>query len=180
MKKILILFGSPHILGKTATLLDIYLGKYLENLRENFEIRKIFIYKQNIFPCVGCDFCIKSSSCSQNKKDDANKIFDSIFESDHIVVASPVYFSGFPSPLKALIDRSQQLYNKKIKNGKVKNLGLRTGALVATCGSNDKNSFVPLKKCCKQFFDCVDATFSENLFSLNTDSVKNVEICTKI
>ena len=41
MKKILILFGSPHILGKTAALLDIYLEKYLKNLRENFEIRKI-------------------------------------------------------------------------------------------------------------------------------------------
>ena len=180
MKKILILFGSPHILGKTAALLDIYLEKYLKNLRENFEIRKIFIYKQNIFPCIGCDFCIKSTSCSQDKKDDASEIFNSIFESDHIVVASPVYFSGFPAPLKALIDRSQQLYNKKTKSGKLKNLKLRTGALVATCGSKDKNCFAPLKACCKQFFDCVDATFSESLFSLNTDSIENFEIYTKI
>lgn len=180
MKKILVLFGSPHTQGKTAALLKIYLKQYVKNFHKDFKINKLFIYNQNILPCTGCGCCIKSGICSQNKKDDVEKIFDFILNSNHIVVASPVYFSGFPSPLKAMVDRSQQLYNKKIKNGKIKNLRQRTGALVATCGSENKKGFAALESCCKQFFDCVDAAFSERLFASNTDSINNWKIYTKI
>ena len=172
MKKILVLFGSPHAHGKTAALFQIYLKQYVKNFNEEFEINELFIYAQNILPCIACGSCIKSGICSQNKKDDIEKIFDFVLNSNHIVVASPVYFSGFPAPMKAMIDRAQQLYNKKSKNGKIKNLRQRTGALVATCGSENKDSFAALKACCKQFFDCVDAAFLECLFASNTDADK--------
>lgn len=176
MKNILILFASPHENGKTKELLNIYLKQYLQNLDDSFKIEVISIYKQNILPCVGCNTCIKNNICSQNTKDDVKKIFDCIKRSDHVVVASPVYFSGFPSPMKALIDRAQQLYNKKINSGKIKNLKIRTGSLVATCGSNNKNSIISLKNCCKQFFDCLDIAFSSKLYSTNTDNINDIRI----
>lgn len=176
MKNILILFASPHENGKTKELLNVYLKQYISNLNDSFKINIISIYDQSILPCIGCNTCIKNSICPQNTKDDVKKIFDCIKKSDHVVVASPVYFSGFPSPMKALIDRAQQLYNKKINNSKVKNLKIRTGALVATCGSNNKNCIVPLKDCCKQFFDCLDIAFSSKLYAINTDNLNDIKI----
>ncbi len=176
MKNILVLFASPHKQGKTAALLNIYLEQYLQTLTDSCNVDILPVFDQHVLPCVGCNMCIKSCICPQNKKDDVKKIFDCIFKSDHVIVASPVYFSGFPSPLKALIDRAQQLYNNKARSGKVKNLKIRTGALIATCGSDNKNSFIPLKDCCKQFFDCLDVDLSNKLYAVNTDNLSNIKI----
>ena len=179
MKNIVILFASPHKTGKTNNLLNIYLKKYIKNLNDNFKIDIIHVYDQNILPCIGCNVCIKNSNCIQNAKDDVDKIFECLLNSNHVVVASPVYFSGFPSPMKALIDRAQQLYNKKTTNGKVKNLKIRTGALVATCGSNNKNNIIPLRDCCKQFFDCLDTNFLSQLYATNTDNLDDIKVYNK-
>ena len=176
MINILILFASPHKDGKTNELLNVYLKQYLQNLNDSFEIEVISIYNQKILPCVGCNICIKNNVCPQNTKDDVEKIFDYIQKSNHVVVASPVYFSGFPSTMKALIDRSQQLYSKKINSGKMKNLKIRTGALVATCGSKNKNNIVSLIDGCKQFFDCLDIAFSDKLYATNTDNLNDIRI----
>lgn len=176
MINILVLFASPHKQGKTAALLNIYIEQYLKTLSESFKVNILSIYDRHVLPCVGCNICIKSCICPQNTKDDVEKIFNYILKSNHIVVASPVYFSGFPSPLKALIDRAQQLYNKKLRSGKVRNLKIRTGSLVATCGSKNKNCFIPLRDCCKQFFDCLDIALSSKLYAVNTDNLSDIKI----
>ncbi|MDE5852685.1 MAG: flavodoxin family protein [Oscillospiraceae bacterium] len=176
MQKVLVLFASPNNQGNTAALLNLYLEQYTNQFHDKFEINTLPIYKQHISPCIGCNVCRKNGFCPKNKKDDVALIFDEIKKSDHVIIASPVYFSGFPAPLKALIDRTQQNYNKKIAIGKFKNLKLRKGSLVVTCGSNDDSIFEFLNKCTKQFFDCMDIAFTGKIYAMNTDNSNEIKI----
>jgi len=56
-------------------------------------------------PCCGNGACASSGECVYT--DDASRFFSTIREKDALVVAAPVYFYGFPGPLKSLMDRAQ-------------------------------------------------------------------------
>ena len=60
MGKVLALMGSPRIDKNTDVLLDLML-KGVED--KGHEINKVYIFKENISPCTGCNYCGIKGEC---------------------------------------------------------------------------------------------------------------------
>ena len=104
---IVTIMGS-HRNGKhTQKALDYFLNQLTgTNVVENINVNKV-----EIKHCLACDYCLKHQGECVIKDDAMKGIYEKIEESDLFVIATPVYFSAFPSRIKTLIDRTQVLYN---------------------------------------------------------------------
>jgi multimeric flavodoxin WrbA len=118
-----IIFSSPNKNGKTM--------KFLKKKLDVSDADFVFVYEKKINPCVGCDFCKVSKRCKF--VDDMAEIYKIFEESECIVFASPIYNFSFPSPMKAIIDRSQPFFHNKIPKNPA-----RKAVLVTSSGENDK------------------------------------------
>jgi multimeric flavodoxin WrbA len=92
---------------------DKSLGYLLEKIKGEHEIFNINVNKSVIEPCKACDYCLKHQGECIIKDDAMTEIYEKLKNCDLLIIASPVYFSAFPSKIKALIDRTQMLYNLK-------------------------------------------------------------------
>lgn len=113
--KIIILQGSPNINGSTNLLVN----SFIEGAKSsNHDIKRIDINKLNINPCIGCISCGYEGPCIY--KDDNELIKEEILTSDLLVFASPLYYYGFTSQLKKVIDRfcsyNSSLHSKHLKS----------------------------------------------------------------
>lgn len=107
--KVLALLGSPRKNGRTHDALD-----YFITALKDAQVETIIPGECHILPCTGCEACAaRQGHCIL--EDDMTAIYPKMAQCDLLVVASPVYFSAFPSPLKALIDRCQLFYNRREK-----------------------------------------------------------------
>lgn len=123
--KVLLLNGSPRK-GNIFAALEA-LKKGLSNV-DAAEITQIDASRVKVSHCIACERCNKSDGCVF--KDDTNKVIDAIVEADVLVFATPVYWWGVSSQLKAIIDK---LYcrQKSLKASK-KRIGLiMTGQMPA-------------------------------------------------
>ena len=71
-------------------------------------MKEFYLQTMNIRGCLNCGGCKKKEKGSAEpcvQKDDMEKIFAALRESDVIVFASPVYFWDITGPLKTAIDR---------------------------------------------------------------------------
>jgi multimeric flavodoxin WrbA len=71
----------------------------------------IFPIGMDIKHCTGCGDCSAGGECSIS--DDMDAIYSSFGESDLLVLAAPIHFSGPSSAIKTVIDRFQPLWFKK-------------------------------------------------------------------
>jgi multimeric flavodoxin WrbA len=98
--KILGVIGSPRKKGNTHVLVS----KILEGAeKEGASTEILFLNDMNIRECDGCHVCWKGKQCS--KKDDMNKVYAKIIDSDIIVFGTPVYWYGPTALMKCFIDR---------------------------------------------------------------------------
>lgn len=99
--KILILSGSPRKSGNTDLLVEAFTKG--ASVKHDVEVVPVHDYRVN--PCIGCNGCFKNKEhvCCQN--DDMQMVYEKMAEVDMLVIASPVYFYGISSQLKAVIDR---------------------------------------------------------------------------
>ena len=106
--KVLGIMGSPRIGGNTDLLLD-------EALRgaasQGAEVEKLIVDKLKIAPCREYGGCLKDGNCVI--RDDMDEIYPKLLGADVVIVASPIFFYGLTSQLKALIDRCQALWARK-------------------------------------------------------------------
>ncbi len=99
-KKILGVVGSPRKKGNT----HILVSRILDGAREEGATTEIiFLGDLNIRECDGCYVCWKGKQCS--KKDDMNKVYPKIMQSDVIIFGTPVYWYGPTALMKCFIDR---------------------------------------------------------------------------
>lgn len=169
MKKIVVLFCSRHSNGKTSKLLLRCLSNLIADF-EKFEIVKINIYNLKILFCDGCGLCFSKYGCPKNDRDDFLKVVEKIKSASCFVLASNVFFSGFPAKLKALIDRCEQFYCRKMRYAtRFKNLRLKKAFLVLCAGNLDVASLKTIIRSCRQFFDCLDLSFEGGLVAPKTD-----------
>jgi multimeric flavodoxin WrbA len=92
-------------------------------------------YRAAVRPCVHCGGCRKAPGCVF---DDYAAIDAGFRTADVLVVASPVYGLGFPAPLKAIFDRTQQYFEAKFVRGIVPPISKHKKALLFTAsGSGD-------------------------------------------
>mgnify|MGYP002407620990 CR=1 FL=1 len=131
--KYCILIGSPRKNGNTASLLKPFIAE-LENQGE--EVSCTWLYDKEIGPCQACRNCQNEWSgfgCIQD--DDMQEIFDTVYNSDFIILATPIYSWYCTAPMKAALDRLVYGMNKYYgkKNGPSLWAGKKC-AIVTTCG----------------------------------------------
>lgn len=131
--KIVVITGSPHRHGTSALLAD----EFIRGAEEvGHSVTRFDAAFMKIGACLGCDKCMMSGPCCQ--KDDMEQIMNAILQTDMIVFATPLYYYGMSTQLKAVIDR---FYSK---NGQIQSKHMDS-ALLSTCWNSDIPSMRGLK-----------------------------------
>lgn len=107
--EIVAIMGSHRNGHHTQKALDFF----LKQIQGNHDIHIYNVNKMQIHPCTACDYCVDHQGECVFKDDSMTGLYKKFETCDLLVIASPVYFSAFPSKIKALIDRTQMLYNLK-------------------------------------------------------------------
>jgi multimeric flavodoxin WrbA len=100
MAKILLLNGSPHMHGCTATALEEMIRIFHE---ENVETELIQVGNKSIRGCVSCGSCGKLGKCVFD--DLVNETAPKFEEADGLVVGSPVYYGSPNGTILSFMDR---------------------------------------------------------------------------
>jgi multimeric flavodoxin WrbA len=133
------LLGSAKKKGNTATVLG-WVEEELQSL--GHDVERIYLNNKSIGGCLGCAKCRENPdeiACVQ--KDDAIDIMEQMISSEVVLFASPVYFWGFSSQIKALIDRGYSLVTNYHKPGHTSLMkGKRIGLLVTGADAYEENA----------------------------------------
>lgn len=149
MTKVLGLYFSPRESGNSDLLLD----RFLEGVRDSGgSFQALYSRDLDIQGCVECGACDETGECIL--EDDMDDIYPLLAETELIVVSSPIFFYGVPAQAKALVDRSQALWNRmrlepdlKRKNGK--------GFFLGVGATKGQNLFEGTILCIKYFYDAI-------------------------
>lgn len=168
--KVLGIMGSPRIEGNT----DLLLKEALSGAQSRgAKVEKIIVNELNIHPCQECYGCLKEGSCIVS--DDMDDIYPKLLGADIIIVASPMFFYGIPSQLKALIDRCQALWVKK-HILKIEPLGSeRKGAFIGVGATKGKKLFDGAVMVIKYFFEAVGVEYVDELLVRGVDQIGEVK-----
>ncbi len=164
--------GSPRPKGNSFYLMERFMGE-MENRGHDIQI--IDAVKLDTKSCIGCGTCEKKGVCIF--KDEFTTVFlPAMLKADIIVIASPVYFYGFPADLKALIDRIQVLWSRKyrLKLGEFKGRN-RKGILLAVGATRGKDLFDGMKLTARYFFDAADISYHADLCYRGIDEKGQME-----
>lgn len=160
--KVLGIYGSPRKKGNSDLLLD----RALEGAKEaGAEIATVRPSKLEMSGCLECGSCDETGECVL--EDDMEKVYPMLEEADVILFASPIFFYGFPAQAKALIDRSQALWCKRMMKKSRKELrkyDSGKGYLLAVGATKGKNLFEGVELTAKYFFDALDMSYEGGLF----------------
>ncbi len=148
--------GSSRRGGNT----DILVDEVLRGARNaGADVEKIFLNDLEIKPCQAecSDYCKKTGDCKIN--DDMSPLYGKLYDSDAIVLGTPVYWYGPSAQLKAFIDRwyafSHPKYIHKMKGKKV--------VLVAPLEESDTSAADPLVDMIAKSLDYLEAEFHAKL-----------------
>ena len=137
--QVVTLLGSAKKHGNTATVLG-WVEAELKAL--GHDVQRIHLNNQSIGGCLGCARCRENAdeiACVQ--KDDAIDIMEKMIASNGVLFASPIYFWGFSSQIKALIDRCYSLVTNYHKPGHTSLMkGKRIGLLVTGADAYENNA----------------------------------------
>jgi multimeric flavodoxin WrbA len=134
MNKVLILLGSPRSKGNTVTIIK-RVDEILQDKDVETEIVKL--NKLDMRPCKNCGYCEKKDGeCVQ--KDDMQELWEKVESYDGLVLASPTYYSGVTSQMKAFIDRTGRSkviwdYKRNLPSGSRFSEGKRA-MVIGVCG----------------------------------------------
>lgn len=99
--KILVLTGSPHENGTTAALADAFICGAKE---AGHDIYRFDAAEKAVNGCIACGVCEQGKNpCVFD--DDMAELVPHLLAADLVAFVSPVYYSGFTSQIKAVIDR---------------------------------------------------------------------------
>lgn len=162
--KVLGIMGSPRMGGNTDLLLDEAL-KGAQS--KGAEVEKIIVDKLKIAPCKEYYGCLSDGNCVI--RDDMDAIYPKLLSADRVIVASPMFFYGLTSQLKALIDRCQALWARRyvLKQG-VPTAG-RKGAFIGVGATRGKQLFDGSRLVIKYFFSAIGVTYADELLIRDVD-----------
>lgn len=114
MKKVLLLNGSPHVSGCTATALQEMIKVFKE---EGFETELVQVGNKNIRGCIACGKCRELGRCVF--EDQVNEVAAKFKDADALVVGSPVYYGSPNGTILSFMDRLFQSssFSKHMKVG---------------------------------------------------------------
>lgn len=171
--KVLGIYGSPRKGGNTDQLLD----KALEGAESaGAEVSRVYARKLNMCGCIECGGCDETGKCVV--KDDMQSVYPLLEESDVIILSSPIFFYGVTAQVKALIDRSQASWSKRMLEKtpqERKTFDSGKGYLIAVGATRGENLFEGAILTARYFFDALDMSYEGGIFfrSLEKKSAVN-------
>lgn len=118
--KIVVLTGSPRRNGNTNHLA----GQFIKGAEEaGHEVYRFDCAQRKVSSCIACNRCGMNGQCIFS--DDFEGLRPHLVAADMVVFATPMYYFGFSSQLKAVIDRFYAL------NGQFKGSEKRSALLMA-------------------------------------------------
>lgn len=127
--KIVVLTGSPRRNGNTNYLADRFIAGAKEN---GHEVVRFDCATLNVAGCIACNHCGMDGDCVL--KDNFEKIRPHIIDANMVVFVTPMYYFGFSSQLKRVIDRFYAI------NGKIKGASKKTAFLMAYADTSEKEA----------------------------------------
>lgn len=114
MSKVILLNGSPHANGCTATALGEMIKVFQE---EGIEAELIHVGNKSIRGCISCNRCSETGKCVFD--DLVNEVAPKFAEADGLVVGSPVYYAGPNGTILSFMDRLfySTSFSKQMKVG---------------------------------------------------------------
>ena len=159
--KALGIYGSPRKKGNTDQLLD----RALEGANASgAEILRVYVRDLNISGCLECGGCDETGVCVV--KDDMEGVYPLMEDAKVIFLASPIFFYGFTSQVKALVDRSQAMWCRRMLKKtpeERKHYDGGKGYLIAAGATKGKNLFLGVELEAKYFFDALDMSYEGGL-----------------
>jgi len=160
--KVLGIYGSPRKGGNTDQLLD----KVLEGAQSaGAEVKRVYVRDLNLAGCIECGGCDKTGKCVV--KDDMQQVYPLLDWAEVIFLASPIFFYGVTAQAKALIDRSQAHWSRRLleKSPEERQLrNRRSGYLITVGATRGKNLFEGAILTAKYFFDALDMSYEGGIF----------------
>ncbi len=98
--KVLLLNGSPHPNGCTATALKEMISVFDA---EGVETELIYVGNKNIRGCIACGSCMKNGKCVFD--DLVNEMAPKFEAADGLVIGSPVYYASPNGTILSFVDR---------------------------------------------------------------------------
>ena len=167
------IYGSPRKAGNSDQLLD----RALEGARSaGAETRSVYARDLKMCGCLECGGCDKSGQCVV--RDDMQSVYPLLEGAEVIILATPVFFYTVPAQAKALIDRSQASWNKRMLE---KSPALRKqydggkGYLIAVAASRGEKLFDCVQLTARYFFDALDMSYEGSLLLRGLDSKGDVD-----
>ncbi len=161
MAKVLLLNGSPHMDGCTATALKEMIHVFDQN---GVETELIHVGNMQIRGCVSCGACSNLGKCVFD--DVVNELAVKFEEADGLVVGSPVYYSSPNGTLLSLLDRL--FYSSSFSKH------MKVGASVVSCrrGGNTATFDVLNKYFTISGMPVAPSTYWNQVHGFNAEDVK--------
>ena len=163
--KVLGIMGSPRIKGNTDLLLE---GTLKGAKSQGADVEKIVVDKLKIAPCKEYLGCFRDGNCVI--RDDMDAIYPKLLEADIVIIASPIFFYGVTSQVKALIDRCQALWARKHILKQTLPDGNRKGAFIAVGATKGKRLFEGVILTVKYFFEAIGVEYADELLVRSVDA----------
>ncbi|CAO0823793.1 Flavodoxin family protein [Desulfarculales bacterium] len=158
--KVLGIYGSPRKGGNSDLLLD----QALEGARQaGAETKSVYVRGLKLSGCLECGGCDKTGVCVID--DDMAQVYPLIEEAEAIILAVPIFFYNTPAQAKALIDRSQACWTKRLLSkgrDRSKYEGGK-GYLIAVGATKGQNLFQGVELTAKYFYDAMDMSYQGGL-----------------
>ncbi len=119
--RLLGIVGSPRKKGNCEILVN---EAFKPAIEANWQTDLFLMSEKEVAPCHHCGGCYKTGICVN--KDDMQELYKQMDLADAILWVSPVYFGSVSAQLKAVMDRTFSLLQKRSLRDKV------AGAIVAT------------------------------------------------
>ena len=98
--KIVVLTGSPRLNGNTNHMAS----QFIKGAEEaGHEVYRFDCTRHKVAGCIGCNACGMNGDCFM--QDDFSELRPHLLEADMVAFVTPMYYFGFSSQLKAVIDR---------------------------------------------------------------------------
>ncbi len=162
--RVLGIMGSPRVKGNT----DLLLNEALKGAQsQGAEVEKIMVDKLKIAPCREYYGCLKDGNCVI--RDDMDDIYPRLLDADRLIVASPIFFYGLTSQIKALIDRCQALWVRKYVLRQELSGSARKGAFIAVGATRGEKLFDGSILTVKYFFKSIGVGYVDELLIWGVD-----------
>ena len=168
-KVIFVLFASPHQSGNTSKLLNYYLRNFT-----TYEVVIFDVYKNEVRPCIGCDYCKENNGCIYN---DFAEIDRYLNIADILVIATPSYNLSFPAPLKAVFDRMQIYFSKRFFKNIVPPIEKKKEAVLLLTTGRDSEISRKIMTCqLNMIFSIINAKLAKTIVLDYTDNIEDVSL----